>query len=136
MDSRRLLLFAIDQKLKLDQPSSYECINDLCQGKSSVEKIIKERSYVGLTALCDLLTILILAMDEYKRFNTKPTVGASNQSSKHKDMDEHGGSDKNHDGQKKETATSHKMEIGPLVLNILEKDFNNQKYSKIFAGSA
>ena len=121
--------------MRLDQPRSYKCINDLREGKTSVEKIIKERSYVGLTALCDMLTILILAMDEYKRFNTKPTVAASNQS-EHKDMDRHGGSDKNQDGQKKETTTSYNMDIDPLVLSILEKDFNTQKSYKIFAGSA
>ncbi len=100
-----------------------------------MEKIIKEHSYVGLTALCDLLTILILAMDEYKKYYTKPTVAATNQSSEHKDMNKHGGSDKNQDGQKKETP-SYNMEIDPLLLNILEKDFNAQKSSKIFSGSA
>jgi hypothetical protein len=144
MDSKRLLNFAIEQKMNLELKDSYQSIRKLCQSNTTVEKILKEESSVDLTALCDLLTIMIRAMDNYQRENNKPTVAATNQSSQDSDIHEHGNSKKGQNGLKKDptehkkdpTEPSYEMEIDPAELIILEEDFKNKKTNKILAGMA
>jgi hypothetical protein len=136
MDSQRILHFAIEQKLKTDlKESSYKCINQLCKGESNVKEIIKRKSSVGLTALCDLLTVIILAMDEYQRINMKPRVAASDQRSEHKDMHNPGGLEKCQVGDKKEiTKFSCDLAIDPSEIKYLEKEFIS--HLEVFKGKA
>jgi hypothetical protein len=163
MDSHRLLHFAIEQKLKKELPTSHRCIDDLCQSKLKVESIIDQNSSVGLIALCDLLTTMILAMDEYQRINVKPTIDVSKKSNQHTDktvtqmdgsseegQDEHdlkkgttSASNATHGTQ--EVSNEHKikaektsfdgdLEIDPSELSDLEID--SEKHGYDFAGNA
>jgi hypothetical protein len=144
MDSKRLLNFAIEQKMKLELKDSYLCIRNLCQGNTTVHKILEQKSLVNLTALCDFLTIMIRAMDNYQRENNKPTVAATNQSSQDSDIHEHGNSKKGQNGLKKDptehkkdpTEPTYEMEIDPAELIVLEEDFKNKKTNKFLAGMA
>ena len=135
MDSERLLNFAIEQKLNQDLNESYQCFNRLRNGNINVKDIIETRNLEGLTALCDLLTVMILAMDEYQRLNNKPSVAASNQSGQHTDSHEHGISEKASDGERKDiTNISFDTAIDPSEVMYLEEEFKSHR--EMFPGKA
>jgi hypothetical protein len=122
MDSKRILSFAIEKKLK--DPSlqaSYDSIQKLLKGKPCVKELLKMSN--GWIALCDLLTIMILAMDENQRYNKKPTVAASHSGTDHKGKQQESGSDK------AKVYEPDSMEIDPAVLVTLEEEF--QKISVV-----
>ena len=61
----------------------------LCNRSMNVKKLLEQKSTVGLTAVCDLLVTMILAMDAFQRENNKPAVAASNEDSQHSVMPQH-----------------------------------------------
>jgi hypothetical protein len=139
MDSNRLLQFAIEHKMQNELNTSYASIKTLCEGKTTVKKIFKQKSSTesdDLTALCDLLTIMILAIDKNQRLNNKPTIDSSEPSSEHSEPHNHGDYDEVQKLHKTgRTTTTNDMEIDPTELENLEYEFKNQE-SKELAGMA
>jgi hypothetical protein len=122
MDTKRLLHFTVEKKLK-ELPASDAFIQDLLKGKKCVKEILDQNSLEELTALCDLLTIMISAVDDNQRFNKKPIVAvpASNQDISHEDKQHH----------------SEQDNIDQALLNILEKEFRkSQKATSDFVAKA
>jgi hypothetical protein len=133
MDSKRLLHFTVEKKLK-ELPASNSCIQDILKGKKCVKKILAQNSLEELTALCDLLTIMISAVDDNQRYNKKPIVGVaaskvkkekgSNQDISHEDKLQHAGFEQDNMDQD--------------LLNLLEMDFKKSQKtaSDLFVGNA
>jgi hypothetical protein len=125
MDTKRLLHFTVEKKLK-ELPASNAFIQDLLKEKKSVKEILEQNSLEELsqlTALCDLLTIMISAVDDNQRFNKKPIVGvaASNQDILHEDKQHH----------------SEQDNMDQALLNVLEKEFRkSQKATSDFVAKA
>mmetsp|Transcript_60930 Transcript_60930/g.127721 ORF Transcript_60930/g.127721 Transcript_60930/m.127721 type:complete len:990 (-) Transcript_60930:733-3702(-) len=138
LDSQRLLHFAINQKLK-ELPASDRYIQDLLQDKACVKDILEQNSLDGLTALCDMLTIMILAMEKNQRVSQKPSVTASHQDIEHKGKQQHigAGKDQDYEHKDKTASVSHDdiMGIDPTDLYILEKEFAAQRYIATLPGN-
>jgi hypothetical protein len=123
MDSKRILNFAIEKKLKDPSlKSSYDCIQTLLKGHSCVKELLKISN--GWIALSDLLTIMILAMDENQLYNKKPMVAASDPGFDHEGKQQDSASD-----DKAKVHEHDSMEIDPAVLITLEEEF--QKISVV-----
>jgi hypothetical protein len=143
LDSKRLLHFAIDQKLEKDLKDSYDCIKDLFKDTSKVKKILDSsntsnprdglNTVTYLTALCDLLTVMILAMDENQRLNMKPIVDDSKKDILNERKIEQ--TDKVTDSEinQKELESN---EIDLELMDILQKDFKNRTHNDILRGQA
>ena len=129
--------FSIEKILSSELKTSYDCIQSLCNRSMNVKKLLEQKSTVGLTAVCDLLVTMILAMDAFQRENNKPAVAASNEDSQHSVMPQHEDTVKGEVRLKKEKArTIHAMEIDPTELQNLEEEYEGSKTGTCFVARA
>ena len=127
MDTNRLLHFAIEKKLK-ELPTSDKVLQELLKSEPKVKDIFNSKGLgTRLTALCDLLTILILAIDQNQRQNIKPKVEATDKVILDGDKQI---------GSKNEENDLEIMEVDSQLLDSLVKDFNTQKHCYFLSGQA
>ena len=89
LDSEKILKFAKKQLLKLSESDKKYCkedVNTILEFKGRIPDLDEFRRRPELVdALSDFLTLMILALEEHERKNTKATITQSHKKSKGKE---------------------------------------------------
>jgi hypothetical protein len=114
-----------------DLSASQECLQALLdKGNLKSKDVFDSTGLIArLTALCDLLTIMILAIDENQRLNMKPKVETSK-----KEISD--GAKQQKTGSENTQDELEGMEIDPALLDSLQEEFKTQKQGNYLSGQA